>query len=114
MTNVTKTYFPPLDEYILQVSRIWKNQWLTNRGALTIELENKLKNYLNIKQLILMNNSCIDMSNSIDVIDEYKWLPIKLVTDNIELIISTNIYKLKCSVLVDPIGILVDEKIQRV
>jgi hypothetical protein len=42
------------------------------------------------KQLILMNNSCIDMSNNTDKIDEYKWLPIKYI------------YKLKCSVIVDP------------
>jgi hypothetical protein len=40
--NVTKT-FPPLLEYNKQLERIWANQWLTNRGELLLELEDKLK-----------------------------------------------------------------------
>ena len=46
MINVTKTFFPPLEEYQEQLQRIWNNQWLTNRGELVLELEEKLKNYL--------------------------------------------------------------------
>ena len=42
MINVTKTFFPPIEEYNAQVQRIWENQWLTNRGALVLELEEKL------------------------------------------------------------------------
>ena len=45
MINVTKTFFPPLDEYQAQLQRIWSNQWLTNRGELVLELEEKLKHY---------------------------------------------------------------------
>ena len=45
MINVTKTFFPPIAEYQKQVQRIWKNQWLTNRGALVLELEEKLTAY---------------------------------------------------------------------
>ena len=43
MINVTKTFFPPIEEYQLQLQRIWKNQWLTNRGELVLELEKKVK-----------------------------------------------------------------------
>ena len=42
MIPVTKTYFPPLNEYQKQLQRIWKNEWLTNRGELLQELENKI------------------------------------------------------------------------
>jgi dTDP-4-amino-4,6-dideoxygalactose transaminase len=61
MINVTKTFFPPIEEYQKQVQRIWENQWLTNRGALLQELENKLSNYLNLQQskIIVMNNGTI-------------------------------------------------------
>ena len=38
---------------------MWKNEWLTNRGELVRELEDKLKVYLNVDDLILMNNGTI-------------------------------------------------------
>ena len=53
MINVTKTFFPPLEEYQLQLQRIWKNQWLTNRGELVLELEEKLKDYLEVKNALV-------------------------------------------------------------
>ena len=59
--NVTKTFFPPIAEYHAQVQRIWDNQWLTNRGALLLELEGKLTEYLALQQskIIVMNNGTI-------------------------------------------------------
>lgn len=59
MINVTKTFFPPLEEYQKQLERIWKNEWLTNRGELVIELERKLKSYLNVSDILIMNNGTI-------------------------------------------------------
>lgn len=46
MINVTKTFFPPLKEYNQQLQRIWDNEWLTNRGELVRELEEKIQQYL--------------------------------------------------------------------
>lgn len=59
MINVTKTFFPPIDKYHLQLLRIWENQWLTNRGELVLELEEKLKNYLNVPHILITNNGTI-------------------------------------------------------
>lgn len=59
MINVTKTFFPPLEEYTKQLERIWQNQWLTNRGELVKELEEKLKKYLSISNIIITNNGTI-------------------------------------------------------
>lgn len=61
MINVTKTFFPPLEEYEAHLSRIWKNEWLTNRGELLQELEEKLKKYLSISSIIIMNNGTIPL-----------------------------------------------------
>ncbi|MFM7014753.1 MAG: DegT/DnrJ/EryC1/StrS family aminotransferase [Bacteroidota bacterium] len=61
MINVTKTFFPPLEEYQTQLLRIWKNQWLTNRGELVLELEEKLKEYLSVNNIIIMNNGTIPL-----------------------------------------------------
>ncbi len=59
MINVTKTYFPPIDTYVDKLQRVWKNEWLTNRGELVLELEAKLKNYLDVDNIIIMNNGTI-------------------------------------------------------
>lgn len=61
MINVTKTFFPPIAEYHEQVQRIWDNQWLTNRGALVLELEEKLKMYLSINHILVTNNGTIPL-----------------------------------------------------
>jgi len=61
MITVTKTFFPPLDEYTAQLQRIWQNQWLTNRGALVLELEGKLKTYLNVSNIIITNNGTVPL-----------------------------------------------------
>jgi dTDP-4-amino-4,6-dideoxygalactose transaminase len=63
MINVTKTFFPPIADYQTQVQRIWDNQWLTNRGSLLLELEEKLTEYLALEKakLIVMNNGTIPL-----------------------------------------------------
>ena len=68
MINVTKTFFPPLEEYTEQLKRIWKNQWLTNRGELVVELENNLKQYLSVSNIILMNNGTIPIQIALKVL----------------------------------------------
>lgn len=59
MINVTKTFLPPLEEYNIHLQRIWKNQWLTNRGELVLELEEKLKKYLNTNSILITTNGTI-------------------------------------------------------
>ncbi len=59
MINVTKTFFPEIEEYHKQIKRIWDNQWLTNRGELLLELESKLKKYLNVNHILITNNGTI-------------------------------------------------------
>jgi dTDP-4-amino-4,6-dideoxygalactose transaminase len=63
MISVTKTFFPPIKDYLNQIERIWNNQWLTNRGSLLIELEDKLHSYLalNDSKIIIMNNGTIPL-----------------------------------------------------
>lgn len=68
MINVTKTFFPPLEEYQFQLERIWKNQWLTNRGELVLELEEKLKEYLKVSNIIIMNNGTIPIQIALKIV----------------------------------------------
>jgi len=59
MINVTKTFFPPIEEYQVQLQRIWDNQWLTNSGALYKELSEKLKTYLGVNHIVPMTNGTL-------------------------------------------------------
>jgi len=68
MINVTKTFFPPIKEYNAQVQKIWENQWLTNRGALVLELEEKLKEYLSVSNIIIMNNGTIPIQIALKIL----------------------------------------------
>lgn len=58
MIPVTKSFLPPLDEYMAQVKRAYDNQWLTNRGELVAELELKLTEYLGLgeSKILITNN----------------------------------------------------------
>jgi dTDP-4-amino-4,6-dideoxygalactose transaminase len=70
MINVTKTFFPPIEEYTLQLERIWRNQWLTNRGELLQELEDKLKTKLDVSNIIVMNNGTIPIQIALQVLGQ--------------------------------------------
>lgn len=61
MINVTKTFLPPIEEYNKQLQRAWDKQWLTNRGELVLELEEKLKNYLSVNNIIVTNNGTVPL-----------------------------------------------------
>jgi dTDP-4-amino-4,6-dideoxygalactose transaminase len=59
MIPVTKTFFPPIEEYKAYIDRIWENQWLTNNGDLLKELTDKLKNQLVVDHIIPMTNGTL-------------------------------------------------------
>ena len=61
MINVTKTFLPPIEEYHKQLQRAWDNQWLTNRGELVLELEEKLKHHLEVSNIIVTNNGTVPL-----------------------------------------------------
>ena len=79
MINVTKTFFPPIKEYNKQVQRIWNNQWLTNRGELVIELEEKLKEYRTAKATLQFQFD--------------KPVPVRLITKNAKYAAKVNLEK---------------------
>lgn len=68
MIPVTKTFFPPIEEYNHQVQRIWDNQWLTNRGELVKELENNLKSELGVPNIILTTNGTLPIQIALKVL----------------------------------------------
>ena len=68
MIPVTKTFFPPLEEYQQQLQRVWNNQWLTNRGELVKELEQKLKKQLEVTNITLTTNGTLPIQIALNVL----------------------------------------------
>lgn len=63
MIPVTKSFLPPIEEYMAQVKRAYNNQWLTNRGELVVELEYKLSSYLRLQEskILITNNGTVPL-----------------------------------------------------
>jgi dTDP-4-amino-4,6-dideoxygalactose transaminase len=59
MINVTKSFLPPKEEYQKYLDGIWERVHLTNQGPLVTELEEKLKNFLNIQHFFFLTNGTI-------------------------------------------------------
>jgi dTDP-4-amino-4,6-dideoxygalactose transaminase len=59
MINVTKSYLPPLEEYVKYLEKIWDSGWLTNHGVMVQELETGLKEYLGVPYLHYVSNGTI-------------------------------------------------------
>lgn len=69
MILVNKPFLPPKEEYLSFISKIWKNKWLTNDGPLVKKLENNLATYLNIKNLLFVNNGTNALMLAIKALD---------------------------------------------
>ncbi len=59
LINVTRTDLPKIDLYIRYLKRLWQTHWITNNGEFVQLLERKLKKYLKVKHLILVNNGTL-------------------------------------------------------
>jgi len=69
MIPVTKSYLPPIEEYIKYLNRIWESNQLTNNGPLVQELEEKLKEYLGVRHLFFVSNGTIALQIAIKALD---------------------------------------------
>ena len=69
MIYVTKTFLPPQEEYQSLLKSVWETAWLTNRGKLVLELEEKLKNYLNVPNILAMTNGTLPMQIAIKALN---------------------------------------------
>lgn len=53
---VTKSAMPPYEEYAEAIKPLWDSHWLTNMGRYHRELEERLRKYLDVRELSLMVN----------------------------------------------------------
>jgi dTDP-4-amino-4,6-dideoxygalactose transaminase len=67
--NVTKSFLPPIEEYTKYLEGIWQSGHLTNHGPLVNELEQKLKDFLQVKHLFYVNNGTIALQIAIKALE---------------------------------------------
>ncbi len=67
--NVTKSYLPPLEEYIREISILWDNHYLTNYGELNKKLVTNIKKYLKIENLHYVTNGTTALQLAINALD---------------------------------------------
>lgn len=65
MINVTKTYLPSQDTYQAILKHAWDTHYLTNRGVLVIDLENRIKKILRVDNLTLTTNGTLPLQIAI-------------------------------------------------
>ncbi len=66
---VTKASLPLYEEYIEKIRPIWDSHWLTNMGQYHRELEQKLKEYLDVPWLSLMVNGHMALELALQMMD---------------------------------------------
>ena len=57
--RVTKPYLPPIERYLHYVQRAYAGEWLTNDGPLLRELTQRLGEYLQVQNLLLVANGTL-------------------------------------------------------
>jgi dTDP-4-amino-4,6-dideoxygalactose transaminase len=56
---VTHTHLPNIKKFIRYVERIYANNWVTNNGPFVNELEERLRDYLGVPHIVLVNNGTL-------------------------------------------------------
>ena len=69
MIPVTKTFLPPQEEYQAILGRAWDAGWITNRGVLVKELEEKLKACLEVPNIIVTTNGTLPLQIAIKALE---------------------------------------------
>ena len=65
MIPVTKPFTPPIEEYQNLLEGIWNRNWFTNNGPLVQQLEQELKDYLHVSNLLFVSNGTIALQIAI-------------------------------------------------
>ena len=66
--SVTYSSIPTLEEYINEIKDIWDTHWLTNMGVKHKELEEKLLEYLHVKNITLFSNGHLGLECIIEAL----------------------------------------------
>jgi dTDP-4-amino-4,6-dideoxygalactose transaminase len=69
MIPVTKTFLPPLADYVKYLEKIWENGWITNNGEMLNLLEKRLSLFFQNPNFCLVNNGTVALQIAIKAFD---------------------------------------------
>lgn len=86
MLHVTKSYLPPIDQFIKYVDSIWESHVLTNNGSLVVKLEEKLKDYTACKHVLACANGTVVLQMALRALNITK----EVITTPFSYVATTN------------------------
>ncbi|WP_214694167.1 DegT/DnrJ/EryC1/StrS family aminotransferase [Exiguobacterium sp. s160] len=66
---VIQSALPPFEEYVEEIRSLWESKWLTNSGTKHQQLEQALKDYLNVEQVALFTNGHLALETAIEALE---------------------------------------------
>lgn len=109
--QVTKTFLPPMEEYIEKIKQIWDSSWVTNNGPLHDELQIKISNYLKVNQSTLFTNGHLALDIAIKALGlkgEVITTPFTFASTT-HAIVMNNLTPVFCDINIDDFTIDVDK-----
>lgn len=64
--NITQAVLPEIESYFEQLKTVWESHWMTSKGQLHQELENKLKAYLGVEHASLFVNGHLALESILE------------------------------------------------
>jgi len=89
MINVTKTYLPNKEKYQKYVDEIFESGWITNNGPMVKKLEQRLAEYLGVKNIVLVANGTVALEiayRTLDIKDYVITTPFSFVATTSSLV----------------------------
>lgn len=67
--NVTRSFLPPIEEYMAELAPLWESRWLTNNGAIHQKFEAGLRDYLNTPNVTLYANGHLALEGVLEAME---------------------------------------------
>lgn len=68
MINVTRSFLPPMEEYMSEIAPLWESRWLTNNGHLHQQFEAGLREYLSCPNVTLYTNGHLALEGVLEAL----------------------------------------------
>lgn len=65
---VTRSSMPPIDEYVSEIKDLWDTHWLTNMGVKYTTFQDRLKDYLKVKNVEMLCNGHMALEMTIQAL----------------------------------------------
>ena len=67
--NVTRSFLPPMEEYMAEIAPLWESRWLTNMGAIHQKFEAGLRDYLSCPNVTLFTNGHLALEGVLEAME---------------------------------------------